>query len=53
MKCKGWIPIKVNVKQYTLQEVHARSLYLKLKKQYEPESPNEIIDRLKEVISGD
>ena len=53
IKCKGWIPIKVNVKQYTSQEVHDRSLYLKLKKQYEPESPNEIIDKLKEVISGD
>lgn len=52
-KCKGWLEIKVDTKSYVRQEVHDRSLYLKLKSKYEPETTDTIMDKLKEVISGD
>ena len=52
-KCKGWRQVRVDTKQYVAQEVHDRSLYLKLKSKYEPESANDIVDKLKEVISAD
>lgn len=53
VKAKGWRVVKVDLKRTETQAVHDRSLYLKLKKQYEPEGTDVIIDKLRETVNGD